>query len=217
MAGGNRGVASWDQRSYYVSSGGTHTFKWVYAKSGGGGQDYGAVDRVVWSPSWPAGRDLADGVDSFLTYTTGGDSDWIVGGDGCFDVDDAKSGDLEYQQSNWLETTVQGPGTFKFWWKTYTNNGGGGNELQFWIGTSLQATINGNRDSAQRTYTLGGQPHAQMDLQPEHGEPLPRLGLGGPRGVVRPAGRGPGPQRLAGAPPTCTMPPAGGSRRSTTT
>jgi hypothetical protein len=35
-------------------------------------EDCGSVDRVVWTASWPAGRTLADAVDSFLTYTTGG-------------------------------------------------------------------------------------------------------------------------------------------------
>ena len=56
------GYSGWAQKSYYRSSGGTHKFEWVYAKSGCGAQlDCGYVDRVVWTPSWPAARTLADG------------------------------------------------------------------------------------------------------------------------------------------------------------
>jgi len=148
------GDEDWAPKSYPVS-GGTHTCQWVYVKNAGGAQDYGAVDRVVWTPSWGTDRTLADAVDSFLTYTTGDASNWVVGGDGCFDVDDAKSGDLDYGQSNRLQTTVEGPGTVKFWWKTYTNEGGA-NELEFWIDGVWKGGIYGEQGWEQKTFTVTG-------------------------------------------------------------
>jgi YD repeat-containing protein len=155
------GYESWAEKSYYRSSGGTHTFKWVYVKSSGGTQDYAWVDGVAWSPSWGTDRTLADAVDSFLPYTTGGDSNWVVGGDGCFDVDDAQSGDLGYGQSNWLQTTVEGPGTFQFWWKVYSDEGDSGGDLVFRIDGVQQHSIDGSHGQwAQKTYTLGSGTHA---------------------------------------------------------
>ncbi|MBI4713079.1 MAG: hypothetical protein HY762_07255 [Planctomycetes bacterium] len=61
---------------------------------------------------------LADAVDNFaLTWTTGGDFNWLyqtaTTNDG---VDAAKSGSPNLNQESWLQTTVNGSGTISFWW-----------------------------------------------------------------------------------------------------
>ena len=53
-----------------------------------------------------------------LTWTTGGDANWQGQDSTSHDgVDAAKSG-LTDGGSSWVETTVTGPGTLTFWWKT---------------------------------------------------------------------------------------------------
>jgi hypothetical protein len=111
------------------------------------------VDRVVWTPAWWT-RTLADAVDSFLTYTTGGSSNWKVAGDAKFDNDCAQSGDVDYDQQSWMQTQVQGPGTFTFWWKA---QGDTSNSLEFRIDGVFKDSISGDQTTwQQKTYTVTG-------------------------------------------------------------
>ena len=65
------------------------------------------------------GLPLAQAMDaSGLTWTTGGDANWIGQGVTTHDgVSAARSGSVADGQETWLQTTVMGPGTLRFWWK----------------------------------------------------------------------------------------------------
>jgi len=62
---------------------------------------------------------LGTGVDlPGLTWTTGGNATWINQRAVTHDrVDAAQSGRVGHRGSSWIETTVTGPGTLRFWWK----------------------------------------------------------------------------------------------------
>ena len=52
-----------------------------------------------------------------LTFTTGGSSQWVGQSLTTYDgTDAAQSGFLEGGQTNWMQTSVSGPGTISFWW-----------------------------------------------------------------------------------------------------
>lgn len=80
------------------------------------------VDEAISDVAGVYSRDtslLGEALDNAdLVWTTGGDSQWFhqrtqstYGGDA------AQSGDVSNYQSNWLETTVKGPGTLSYFWK----------------------------------------------------------------------------------------------------
>jgi plastocyanin len=62
---------------------------------------------------------LGDGVDlPALTWTTGGAAGWINQNGVTHDhVDAVQSGRIGHRGTSWIETTVTGPGTLRFWWK----------------------------------------------------------------------------------------------------
>ena len=152
--GRSAGGQGWTIRQYSLN-GGAHTLKWVYSKDsvGSGGSDCGWVDRVKWTPSWTT-RTLADGVDSFLTYTTGGTSNWAYYGGGYLDADCAKSGGIGNSQESWLQAQVTGAGTVKFWWSVSSEDD---DYLEFWIDGVLQdGRISGSVDWQEKTFTVTG-------------------------------------------------------------
>jgi len=58
-------------------------------------------------------------LDTSLGFTTGGDADWFVQTDVVRIGDSAaRSGTIGHAGETWIETTVSGPGTLSFWWKT---------------------------------------------------------------------------------------------------
>ena len=57
--------------------------------------------------------------DDSLAFTTGGSASWFGQTSDSHDgVDAVRSGQIGNRQSTWMETTVTGPATLSFWWKT---------------------------------------------------------------------------------------------------
>ncbi|MCU0918236.1 MAG: hypothetical protein MUC88_27275 [Planctomycetes bacterium] len=97
---------------------------------------------------------LAEAVELPLTFTTGGDANWsgIYAG-ACQGGDCAESGNLAEDQESWLEASIEGPGTLKFWWKA---PGESGNTLEFRLDSQLSASINNEDDWQEVTRTIAG-------------------------------------------------------------
>ena len=148
---GNQGWANW-----WGGLTGTHTLKWVYVKdsSGSSGSDAGWVDKVVWQPWATPPATLAEAVDSFLTYTTGGNANWRTCLDGYFDNDSAQSGTIGNSQESWMQTTVTGPGTIRFYWKVSSE--AYYDWLEFWVDGVQQDSISGEVDWTETSYTVTG-------------------------------------------------------------
>ena len=91
-----------------------HTLKWVYHQEGATGS--GWVDKVEWQQAWWVGLPLDEAVDSFLTYTTGGDASWLgTTSEAYHNLDSAQSGDIGNSQETWMQTEVEGAGPVTFW------------------------------------------------------------------------------------------------------
>ncbi len=81
---------------------------------------------------------LGDALESPLTYTTGGNGNWTAanGGEGHEDLSAASSPSLAQGQESWMQTTVEGAGTFSFWAKIdpyYSSNA-----LEFYVDGTLR-------------------------------------------------------------------------------
>jgi hypothetical protein len=88
-----------------------------------------------------------------LTWTTGGSADWFETTDfSYYDDDAAQSGDIGNSQSNYLQTTVTGPGLVSFWWKVSSEDYW--DYLRFYIDNVEQTAISGSSDWAQLAYTI---------------------------------------------------------------
>ena len=113
------GEVAWTQKSYTITGGGPHTLRWRYVKDGSSrsGDDCGWVDWVIWQAGTTPPDSLGEAVDSLLAYTTGGSGNWAACSGGYYGNDAAQSPTLSLDQESWLQTTVQGPGTFTFWAK----------------------------------------------------------------------------------------------------
>lgn len=93
---------------------------------------------------WSSVINLSTAVDNtVLSFTTGGASSWFgqtsVSADG---VDAVQSGAVSCGQTNWMETTVSGPGQISFKW--FASCYYGDNGLEFTIDGKLQNGIAGN-------------------------------------------------------------------------
>lgn len=67
-------------------------------------------------------------------------------------IDAAQTGSLIHGQTNWIGTTIRGPGTFSFWWKVSSE--AGGDRLRFYSGSVEVANITGEVGWQQKSYTL---------------------------------------------------------------
>ena len=88
-----------------------------------------------------------------LSWTTGGDAGWFgqpntyyYGGDA------AQSGTISHNQESWVQTTVTGPGTLKFYWKVSSE--ANWDFLRFYIDGVEQERISGTVDWQQKTYGI---------------------------------------------------------------
>ena len=72
----------------------------------------------------PPGVALAEAVDSGLGYTTGGDANWQKVSSPAHYGGDAATGTAWSDGNSWMQTTVSGAGTLKFWWKVSSESGG---------------------------------------------------------------------------------------------
>ncbi len=94
---------------------------------------------------------LADALDSSLTFSTGGDRAWRGQNDVTNDgVDAAESGLIGDLQSSWMETTIVGPGQLSFDWRVSSEIDY--DFLRVQINGVTQASISGETDWA--SYTL---------------------------------------------------------------
>ena len=89
--------------------------------------DREVVDLGAWKPGqtvdlwavWRSPDPFAAALDcTNLTFTTGGGADWFVQTDEAHMGGSAlRSGAISHNQNTWVETVINGPGTFSFWWK----------------------------------------------------------------------------------------------------
>jgi hypothetical protein len=94
-----------------------------------------------------------------LTWTRGGVIGWFgqtgVSHDG---IDAAQSGPVGFRQESWMETSVNGPGTLTFWWKTLSSTNQ--NFARFLIDGSAQPErISGATDWRIESYALAAGTH----------------------------------------------------------
>jgi hypothetical protein len=67
---------------------------------------------------------LSTALDTNLSFTTGGNSNWQVDSLNYHNkTSSAKSGKISNKSESWIKTTVTGPGTLKWWWKVSSESG----------------------------------------------------------------------------------------------
>ncbi len=88
-----------------------------------------------------------------LTWITGGYSPWRGQTNYNYDrIDAVQSGVLPNSQTNWIQTTVNGPGAISFWWKCSSQTNA--DRLRFTINGTEMANLSGETDWRQRTFTI---------------------------------------------------------------
>jgi hypothetical protein len=111
------------------------------------------VDVIIANP--PPVSPLTEALDTDLSFTTGGDEDWLSQTAIYYhDGDAAQSGDITDEQESWLQTTVNGAGTVSFFWKVSSE--GNYDCLEFYIDGTLQDQISGSEDWHDMTYEITG-------------------------------------------------------------
>ena len=95
-----------------------------------------------------------------LLWTTGGTATWFVMSGTVYEGSWAvSSGLISHNQTSWLETTVTGTGMLTYYWKVSSESGY--DFLRFYIdGVEQAGKISGETGWAQKTFPVGGGPHA---------------------------------------------------------
>jgi RHS repeat-associated protein len=100
---------------------------------------------------------LSAACDTPLTLTGGGTGTWSAQtSEYCpeADTDAVQSPDISDDQNTYIETSVEGSGTVKFWWKISSQSG---DEAAFLLDGQRQGSLrSGNIDWEQYTYTVSG-------------------------------------------------------------
>ncbi len=158
------GEVDWQQKSFTVTGSGAHRLQWRYVKDSNdfAGDDCGWVKAVTFTPpALPDPDALAEALDCGLTFTTGGDSGgWTTeGGSWCYHNWDQANGTTCDGGTDWMQTTVTGAGTLKFWWMVSSE--GMCDQLEFYIDGQLQDDISGDfyNQWTQKSYTVGAGTH----------------------------------------------------------
>jgi len=113
---------------------------------------YGGTQQASMSLS-TVGHPLSEGLDTDLIFTMGGSADWFgQTTTSYYDGDAAQSGDISDEQESWMQTTVSGKGTVKFYWKASSEYDF--DFLEFYIDDTLQEKITGSVSWQQKTYTI---------------------------------------------------------------
>lgn len=119
LAGPISGRSGWQHRSFALGAG-AQTLRWTYAKdwSRSDGDDAGWLDQVTFTPT--VGNDLANALDNYsLPWSTSGNANWYYQTALSYDgADAARSGAISRSETSDLTTTLTGPGTLSFRWKT---------------------------------------------------------------------------------------------------
>jgi len=160
------GSMDWQQKTYSITTLGSHTLEWRYVKDGSTdfGSDCGWVDKVEWvttsapvpTPPSPS-LSLSDALDTTLSFTMGGSVGNVIwwfaqtttfyyGGDA------AQSDFISDDEESWMQTTVNGTGTVKFYWKVSSEEHA--DFLTFYIDGVQKDQISGSVDWQQKTYTI---------------------------------------------------------------
>jgi len=97
---------------------------------------------------------LSEALDTSLSFTTGGSAGWFSQTTTIYyDGDAVQSGDISHNRESWMQTTVSGKGTVKFYWKVSSEDDF--DFLEFYIDGVLQEKISGLEDYwVQKTYTI---------------------------------------------------------------
>ncbi len=95
-------------------------------------------------------------LNNFSAFTTGGDSGgWTTeGGSWCYHNWDQATGTTCDDGTDWMQTTVTGAGTLKFWWKVSSE--GTCDYLEFYIDGQQQDAISGEVGWTEKTFTISG-------------------------------------------------------------
>lgn len=104
--------------------------------------------------------ELGDALDSpSLTWTTGGNANWIAQSSVTHDGSDAaQNADIESSQESWVQTTVTGPGTLTYWWKVSSELDY--DFLSFYLDGAVQTgEISGEVNWVQMTQTITAGTH----------------------------------------------------------
>lgn len=155
------GSAAWQQKTYDIPSG-SHTLRWRYIKdeSVSFGSDCGWVDKFEWEPTAPPPPvgDLSEALDTTSSFTTGGNVDWFAQAKtSYYGGDAAQSGDISHSQDSWMQTTLDGPGVARFYWKVSSE--ANYDFLEFYINGIRQHQISGSVDWQQKTYDIPAGSH----------------------------------------------------------
>jgi len=164
--------ADWQQMSYAIPSG-PHNLVWRYIKDGSesAGNDCGWVDKVEWvesepptPPPPPPSDDLLDALDTTLDIVTGGNADWFNQTETFYyDQDAAQSGHISNDQESWMQATVTGPGTLRFYWKVSSEDNY--DFLEFYINGYRHNYISGSVDWQQKSYVITSGSHLGMAIR----------------------------------------------------
>ncbi|MFB0554129.1 MAG: LamG-like jellyroll fold domain-containing protein [Phycisphaerae bacterium] len=112
------------------------------------------ISEWVPTPPTPPDNTLAEALDTTaLSFTTGGSADWFSQTTTSrYDGDAAQSPDISHSQDSWMQTTVSGTGTVKFYWKVSSEEDF--DFLEFYIDGLLQEKISGLVNWEHKTYTI---------------------------------------------------------------
>ncbi len=146
------GEAGWLLQTVAIPAG-WQSVRWTYAKDQYvvKGLDAAWLDQVSYAPS----LGLADVLNTpGWTWVTGGNTPaWYgqttVSKDG---FAGARSGAIGNSQTNWITTTVTGPGTLSFWWKVSSEVNY--DYLRFSVGGVEKAKISGEVNWVNRTFAI---------------------------------------------------------------
>ncbi len=101
----------------------------------------------------PSFNTLSEALDASLSFTTGGSADWFSQTTTTrYDGDAAQSPDISHRQESWMQTTVSGTGTVKFYWMVSSEEDF--DCLEFYIDGVLQEKTSGSVNWQHKTYTI---------------------------------------------------------------
>ncbi len=140
--------ADWDFMD--ETANGTEDIWWILE-----GRDYPRLNwELIEDEPTEVADPLAEALDTDLSFTTGGSVDWFAQTTTSrYGPEAAQSGDISRNQVSWMQTTVNGTGTVKFYWKVSSEEDF--DFLEFYIDGSLQEKISGLEvDWEWETYTI---------------------------------------------------------------
>jgi len=116
-------------------------------------RSYSNVTADVPNQDYTGTVPLCDALDTTLSIITGGDADWFGQyTEYYYDGDAGQSGDISWTEESWMETTVEGPGTARFYWKVSSQEYN--DYLTFFVDGSIKYAISGEVDWYHVSYEI---------------------------------------------------------------